>query len=174
MNKVETERLRLTLYTDREKTDFIGLLTDPAVMKYVDRGVMTNSQAEALWLKLPTDLYPKSIATIWAVKAKDDGRYLGNASIRPRPEHQNEWEIGYYLRRDEWGKGFATELANRLIRYGFDTLNLHEIFATVDVDNMASKHVLDKAGLRLFRSERDEQGPFHVYRIARPPASTSA
>jgi ribosomal-protein-alanine N-acetyltransferase len=141
MSRIESERLLFSLYTERDKADFIDLLTDPVVMRYVDRGVLSTEQAEALWKKLMNDLYPKGVDTIWAVFAKDDGRFVGNASLRPRPENRAEWEIGYYLKPDEWGKGFATEIANRLVRYGFGELNFRKIFATVDTENEASRRV---------------------------------
>jgi len=167
MNRIETERLVLELYTGNDKDYLIGLLTDPAVMKHVDKGVLDIPQAESLWNKLVNEWYPQGVDTIWAVTAKDDGRYVGNASIHPRPERKQDWEIGYYLISTEWKKGFATELANRLVRYGFDVLSLPAIYATVDTDHPGSIHVLEKAGLSLFRSEYDEQGEFYVYRTIR-------
>ena len=162
--QIETDRLRFSLYTEREHDDFVRLMTDSAVMKYVDKGVLTVPQAEAFWARLTDQLYPKGVDTIWAVFAKDDGRYVGNASVRPRPERQKDWEIGYYLKTEEWGKGLASEIAGRLVSYSSEALRLGEIYATVDVENLASRRVLEKAGLSFFRKEYDEQGVFYVYR----------
>ena len=167
MSRLETERLRLELYTDRDRSDFIALLTDPAVMRFVEKGALNLYQADALWQKLLCEFYPDGVDTIWAVFAKDDGRYVGNASLRPRPERQQDWEIGYYLKPVEWGKGFATEIATRIVRHGFEVAGLDEIYATVDTDNLASIHVLEKCGLKMFRKEFDDQGVFYVYRIKR-------
>ena len=162
--RIETQRLLLSLYTEREHDTFVKLVTDPLVMRYVDKGVLTVPQAEGLWTRLVDEWYPQGVDTIWAVFAKDNGRYVGNASVRPRPERQKDWEIGYYLLPDEWGKGFASEIADRLVHYSFDALGLEEIFATVDVDNLASRRVLEKVGLSFFRKEYDEKGVFYVYR----------
>jgi ribosomal-protein-alanine N-acetyltransferase len=169
MSRIETERLILSLYTENERGDFVKLLTDPSVMRYVDKGVLTAPQAESLWARLMERWYPQGVDTIWAVFAKDDGRYVGNASVRPRPEKPEEWEIGYYLCACEWGKGYATELARRLVDHAFDHLGLREVYATVDVENLASRHVLEKAGLELYREEYDEQGVFFVYRVEQDP-----
>src|SRR6185503_18944478 len=149
MSRIETDRLVLALYTDRDRANFIELLTDPVVMRYVDRGALTLENAEALWQKLIHEFYPNGVETIWAVFAKDDGRYVGNASLRPRPERQKDWEIGYYLKPAQWGNGFATEIASRLVRYGFEIAGLDKIYATVDEENAASIHVLEKCGLKL-------------------------
>jgi [ribosomal protein S5]-alanine N-acetyltransferase len=165
MSRIETDRLVLTLYTDRDKNDFIRLLTDERVMRYVDKGPLSSDQAETLWRKLMDEFYPKGVDTIWAVFGKDDGRFVGNASLRPRPERQKDWEIGYYLTPAEWGKGFATEIASRLVRFGSETAGLREVYATVDKENVASIHVLEKSGLKFFRKEYDDRGVYYVYRF---------
>jgi [ribosomal protein S5]-alanine N-acetyltransferase len=160
---METERLILRLYDENEKSLLTELFTDEDVMKHVDTGVMTIEKAEALWKKLIEDFYPKGKDTIYAVFAKTDGRYIGHASIRPRPEKTEDWEIGYILRKEEWGKGFATEIAARLIKFGFENLNLPEVFATIDDDNLGSIKTAEKAGMSFSHYEYDEQGRFSVY-----------
>jgi RimJ/RimL family protein N-acetyltransferase len=81
---MQTERLIFKFYEEKDRDDFIALFTDPAVMKYVGDGVLTNEQAEAFWRKLFEKLYPGKV-NIWAVFAKDDSRYVGHAGIYPRP-----------------------------------------------------------------------------------------
>jgi [ribosomal protein S5]-alanine N-acetyltransferase len=58
-----------------------------------------------------------------------------------------EVEVGYRLRHDAWGQGFATEGARELVRYGFDTVGLLRIIGITDPDNLASQNVLRKCGL---------------------------
>lgn len=162
---LETERLILSLYKDNEKDNFIVLLTDEKVMEFVDIGVFTKEKAEILWTKLIEDYYLNGKETIYAVFAKDDKRYIGHAAIRPRPTKKEDWEISYMLRTEEWGKGFATEIAERLIAFGFDELNLPEVFATIDDENYGSIKVAEKSGMRFLRYEYDEKGRFSVYSV---------
>jgi RimJ/RimL family protein N-acetyltransferase len=163
MKKIETERLRFVHYDEALYEDFIRLFTNEDVMRYVDKGVLSRAATDALWHRLTKEFYPQGIKTIWAVTAKDDGRFIGNASIRPRPSQKNETEAGYMLMPAEWGKGYATEIARRLIAYGFDELGLKKVFATVDVRNESSIHVLEKCGMNLMRSEYDEPGECYLY-----------
>ena len=163
---METERLILRLYTDFDREDLIKLFTDEAVMKHVDTGVFSQEKAEEIWLKLIEKFYPQGITTIYAVCDKTDGHYIGHAAIRPRPIREDEWEISYILKSAEWGKGYATELARKLVEIGFDELNLPALYATVDTDNFASIHVLEKIGMRHLRDEYDEQGRFYVYGVS--------
>jgi RimJ/RimL family protein N-acetyltransferase len=165
MEKFQTERLIFTLYDESLHEDFIGLFTDEEVMKYVDRGVLSREASEALWHRLIDEFYPAGIDTIWAVRAKEDGRFVANASIRPRPEYRHEIEIGYVLAKPEWGKGYATEIAAKLIEYGFKEMKLDTLYATVDTGNANSIRVLEKCGMNLVRTEYDQDGKFYVYGI---------
>jgi hypothetical protein len=71
-----------------------------------------------------------------------------------------------YTDRDKYDfLGFATEIALRLVLFGFETAGLKEVFATVDKENLASIHVLEKSGLEFYRKEYDEQGVFFIYRL---------
>ncbi|MDQ3040901.1 MAG: GNAT family N-acetyltransferase [Acidobacteriota bacterium] len=159
---METERLIFRHYIQEDYKDFINLFTDAAVMKHVGNGVMTAEEAAAFWRKLFEKLYPQSF-NIWAVFAREDSRYVGHAGIYPRPTHKEDWEFVYFLNQTSWSKGYATEIARRVIEYGFDELKLPKIYATVDDDHSASIRVLEKAGMNFERYEFDEGGQFSVY-----------
>jgi ribosomal-protein-alanine N-acetyltransferase len=165
MKNIETERLIFAHYDEDMYEDFIHLFTDEDVMKYVDKGVLSRDAADALWHRLTREFYPRGIKTIWAVLARENGRFIANASIRPRPEKKDETEIGYMLMQAEWGKGYATEIARRLIKLGFDELHLKTVYATVDVENESSIKVLEKCGMEIIRVEYDELGKFYVYGV---------
>jgi RimJ/RimL family protein N-acetyltransferase len=55
-------------------------------------------------------------------------------------------EIGYFLKRSAWGKGYATEACERLIQMAFEESPLTEIVANFDEGNVASRKVLEKLG----------------------------
>ena len=163
---METERLILRRYTAEDKADFVALFTDALVMKHVGDGVLTQEQAEAFWQKLFEKLYPQNY-NIWAVFEKAKSQYIGQAGIYPRPTKKEDWEFVYFLNRKSWGKGYATEIAKWIIEFGFEELNLPEVFATVDDDHSTSIRVLEKAGMKFKRFEFDEKGQFSVYSLAK-------
>lgn len=162
---LKTERISFHPYTEESEPEFISLMTDPAVMKHVGDGVLSETSARSLWRKLLFEMYPSGSDTIWRMSAVPDGRYIGHASIRPRPEHPDDWEIGYILKGEVWGKGLATEAARALVAFGFERLGLNEVFATVDDDNSASIRVLEKAGFKFLRFDFDDRGRYSVYSI---------
>jgi RimJ/RimL family protein N-acetyltransferase len=161
---METERLFLRRYCEKDRQHFIALFTDAAVMKHVGDGVLTGEQAEAFWRKLFEELYPQNF-NIWAIFSRENSNYVGHAGIYPRPTKKEDCEFVYFLNRDFWGKGYATEIARRVIKYGFEELNLPEVFATVDDDHSASIRVLEKARMNFERYEFDDDGRFSVYSI---------
>ena len=64
-----------------------------------------------------------------------------------RPDHRSG-DIGYVIRPDCWGRGYATAAAGLLIEFGFDRIGLHRIWACHDPDNAASGRVLEKVGMQ--------------------------
>lgn len=164
MKQPETERLVFRRYENEDENDFTALFTDAVVMKYVGDGVLTGEQAQAFWQKLFGRLYPQNF-NIWAICAKDNSRYIGHAGIYLRPTNEKDWEFVYFLKQSEWGKGYATEIARKVIKFGFEELNLSEIFATVDDEHLNSIRVLEKSGMKFERFEHDDSGQFSVYAI---------
>ncbi len=162
---MKTKRLIIRIYQKTDYQENIKLFTDKNVMQFVGSGDFSHNQAEHLWKKLFENFYAKGLNTIYGVFAKEDNRYIGHAAIRPRPTKTDEWEISYILKTDEWNKGFATEIAKKLVEYGFDELKLNAVFATVDTDNLASIHVLEKIGMKKVYDEYDEDGLYFVFGI---------
>ncbi len=62
-------------------------------------------------------------------------------------------ELGYLLARPYWGRGLMTEAAGLTAAYGFGTLGLARLIAFADVQNIASRRVLEKIGMRAQGSE---------------------
>jgi [ribosomal protein S5]-alanine N-acetyltransferase len=84
---------------------------------------------------------------IWelAVVVTSAGRLIGACDLTC--EDGREGDLGFIFSKDVWGTGYATEAAREMVRAGFDDLKLERIFATCDVENLASARVLEKAGL---------------------------
>lgn len=75
----------------------------------------------------------------------------------------NDYELIYALDKQYWGKGLATEIANAVVKYGFEKLKIKTFFASIDPANKVSKKILLKIGfLEKFRRE-DEFGLQTIY-----------
>ena len=136
-------------------------------MKYVDKGVFSIEKAESIWKKLLEVFYPDGKDTIFAVFSQENDEYLEHVAIRPRSPKQEDREITYFLKTSTWGKGYATEIAKRLVELGFDDLKLSEVFATIDDENLNSIKVIEKSGMSFSRHEFDEDERTSIYSIKR-------
>lgn len=76
-----------------------------------------------------------------------DGQLAGTGGLEIREGPFRCAELGYLLHPDYWGKGIATEAAQLLLRFAFDTLRLHRVEAVTRPDNIASRRVLEKLGM---------------------------
>lgn len=75
------------------------------------------------------------------------GKLIGSGAISVTNAHHGRGEIGYVINREFWSQGYATEVAQLLVQFGFQHLRLRRIEATCHPDNRASARVLQKAGL---------------------------
>lgn len=83
-----------------------------------------------------------------AVTLVEHGMVVGLAEMNVRDAGFAVGEIAYVLHPDYWGRGIATEAAQRLLRFGFEILGLHRIHATCDPRNVASARVMEKIGMQ--------------------------
>ena len=75
-------------------------------------------------------------------------RVIGNGGIRMNMAQSWESDLGYELDSRYWHQGYATEAAQALLRFGFEELRLHRIWAHCVAENTGSAHVLEKIGMR--------------------------
>jgi len=78
----------------------------------------------------------------------EQGRHIGGCGIY-LDETFKKAEVGWILRKEEWGKGYGSEAARELIKFGFEVLGLDEITATCDARNRGSAKVMEKCGMML-------------------------
>ena len=102
----------------------------------------------------------------WAAHTRSDGQFIGWFGLRPvtpaagamvhwpdaPPGDISVVSLGYRLRTSAWSRGYATEGARALVRRAFAELGVRQIVATTMAVNTASRRVLEKAGLKYFRT----------------------
>jgi len=167
---LETERLLLRRFSMADVDNLVELDGDPEVMRYINGGKPTPRD------EIQNDVLPAFLEYyenfdgygFWAAIEKSTGDFLGWFNFRPDKESgSNDPELGYRLRRSAWDRGFATEGSRALIDKGFTEFGVQRVFASTMKVNMASRRVMEKAGLRFVRHlfqewpeviEGDEEG----------------
>lgn len=97
---------------------------------------------------------------------KQSGDLIGHAGLIPQTiEGREELEIGYWISRRYWGRGYATEAGKALRDYGFDVLGKNRFIALIHPENLASKRVANKLGMSLEKEITICDQDVHVYSL---------
>lgn len=108
---------------------------------------------------------------MFAVEERSSREIVGRVGLMLHPDwplHGPKVEVGWTLQRTAWGRGYATEGAKASLAFGFDVLDLPQIFSMTRPDNARSRAVMERCGLTL-RGELEFHGWHQVhYAIDRP------
>jgi RimJ/RimL family protein N-acetyltransferase len=152
---LETERLVLRRFTEADVDNLFDLDSDPDVMRFLTGGKPTPREV------IRNETLPRLLRYyerfagfgFWAAIEKSTGEFLGWFHFLPRKgSGPDEAELGYRLRKSAWGKGYGTEGSRALIRKGFTELGVRRVVAETMAVNIASRRVMEKAGLTLVRT----------------------
>ncbi len=122
---------------------------DPEVAKFVEWGPNTPAETKN-FVRRAIDLSkdrPRQSFEL-AVIMQSTGKLIGGCGLTITLPKFKTAAIGYVLHRDFWGQGVATEAAQALVKFGFEQLGLHRIYATCDSLNPGSARVMQKCGMR--------------------------
>jgi len=160
---LETERMVLRQFTLDDVEHVLALDSDPEVRRFVEDGEPVNRDEITDTIKHWMGYYERSETYgFWAAIDKDTGEFLGWFHFRPRQGHAvDEPELGYRLVAATWGKGYATEGSRALIDKGFESTDIVRVVAETLAVHVASRRVMEKAGLRHIRTYPTEW-PVHL------------
>ena len=82
------------------------------------------------------------------VTLPENNQAIGKVTLTMQNDTINEWEIGWTLHPDSWGKGYASEAARAVIEFAFNKLQVHRVVAFCNAENAASEKVMQRAGMR--------------------------
>ena len=164
---LETERLLFRNHELGDLEPFCAMEADPEVRRWVGGYPRSREAAEEKFRR--TYLKPRTNRLgMWATVFKPEGRYIGYCGVYGG-HARGEGTLGYYLAREYWGRGLATEGARAFVDFGFRELRLTRIVAAVETGNDVSRHILEKLGFRLFQHEAGERRSFDHFVLERTP-----
>jgi len=137
---IETDRLLFRKLTEDDAPLLYDLNLDPEIIRYHGR---------------------------WAVHLRFGLEFIGWCGLKYLTE-TNEVDLGYRLKKNFWGNGYATEAARACIKYGFATLNLGRIAARALPANLASIKVLEKCGMEHLHEEMMHGYLHKTYQVTNP------
>jgi RimJ/RimL family protein N-acetyltransferase len=154
--ELHTARLRLRSWRPEDLDLFAALNSDPGVMEYFPQ-LLSRQQSDLLAEHIVNDLRSQGWG-LWAVEVaatRSFAGFVGLSRPRFRAHFTPAVEVGWRLARQHWGYGYATEAAWAALEFGFESLALGEIVSFTSVDNLRSRRVMERLGMR-----RDRQDDF--------------
>ena len=170
MMVLESERLLFRAHEPGDLDAYCAMEADPEVRRYVGGAPRSREDAERKFRN--THLKgAKGRLGLRATVLKQYGKYIGYCGlyphVGPRGPVRGEATLAFYLAREYWGRGLATEAGRAFVQYGFDQLKLARLVATVQVGNDASLRVLEKLGFSLSGTEVGVR-VFQKFQLANP------
>ncbi|MCI0353911.1 MAG: GNAT family N-acetyltransferase [Acidobacteria bacterium] len=163
---LETERLRLRQLVAEDVDSLFTIWGDGETMRYYPRPY-SRSEVEEL-IERQRRRYREDGYGLWAVVLKGSGEVLGDCGlVRQEVEGKSEIEVGYHFRRDSWGHGYATEAARAAVEYGFRTFGPARIIALVRPENVPSRRVAERLGMKVDRQVTWAGMPHDIFAVSR-------
>ncbi len=156
--ELNTPRLLLREFVKADWPEVLAYERDPRYLQYSDWTDRTPDEVQRfvqIFLDQQAEQPRRKFQL--AVTLKASGRLIGNCGIRQTAAGAHEADIGYELSPVHWGRGYATEAARAIVRFGFAELKVHRIWAWCIADNTASARLLERLGMKLEGRLRDKE-----------------
>ncbi|MEV7660517.1 GNAT family N-acetyltransferase [Paenarthrobacter sp. NPDC089316] len=141
-----TSRLRFREMTPDDLDDMDSLLGDPRVMAYYP-APKTRDEAAA-WISWNQAKYARHGYGLWIIETLDGG-FAGDCGLTwQNVNGRSELEVGYHVRLDLQGRGYATEAALACLDYARDVVGVGLLVAIIHPSNVASRRVAEHLGMR--------------------------
>jgi len=99
------------------------------------------------WISGHGEAFAEQRGVVFAIDLQSDGLLIGAVGLELHMTH--EWaELGYWIGKPYWNRGYGTEAAREVLRYGFQELRLNRIHARYMPKNVASGRIMEKLGMR--------------------------
>jgi len=146
--RLETDRLVLREFLDRDRAPFAALNADARVMEHFPNA-LTRGESDELVDRIGQHWAEDGVG-LWAVERRDDGAFLGFTGLAP-PRFEAAFtpcvEVGWRLAAEAWGHGYATEAARAALAFGFEVRGLSEILSWTVPANLPSRGVMERIGM---------------------------
>lgn len=146
---IETERLRLRTWDDGDGAAFGAATNTPTVMRWLG-GIADPATFEAIEARVQAEQAAHGHC-FWIVERKDDGRMLGFCGLKIASDAgapiEGEVEVGWRLREDAWGQGYAKETARACLDWAWLNTAAPRVVAITVPGNRASWGLMERLGM---------------------------
>ena len=143
---LHTDRLLLRPFAQADADAMFVLHGSPRVLRYWDAPPWKERAQAERFIAACRQIEQEGTGARLAIVRAADGVFIGWCGLVKWNADYRSAKLGYCLDDAAWGQGFATEAADALFHWAFDTLDLNRVQAETDTRNTASSRVLEKLG----------------------------
>lgn len=148
MRFIETERLQLRTLSTEDAERVEELASDYEIARTTLTIPHPYPKGSAVpFIESVLKMEEKEPVAFFAIIEKESSSLIGIINIGNHPVHKRG-ELAYWVGKPYWGKGYGTEAAKAVMKFGFEVLNLHKIFAASFTDNPGSWRIMEKIGMK--------------------------
>lgn len=151
MNKeyfMKTEQIGFSHWSEADLELAIQLWGEQEVTQYICETGKFTQQNIVDRLNVEVNNREKYQVQYWPIFHLMTGELIGCCGLRPFKSEQDAYEIGFHLRREYWGQGYAFEAATKVIGYAFTELNAVKLYAGHHPQNAGSRKLLARLGFQ--------------------------
>lgn len=162
---IETKRLVLRRMIEDDTDQLLILFTDPRVMASFD-GLLFDRTKMETWVRRNLEHQDRYGYGLFSIILRNEGILIGDCGL----EHMEvggkaEVELGYDIRSEYWGKGYASEAARAVRDYAFTEIGLKRLISIIRPTNAASIRVAEKIGMDKEHSIERSGHIYYIYSI---------
>jgi [ribosomal protein S5]-alanine N-acetyltransferase len=166
MPTLETKRLVLRSFRANDADAMAQLFANPGFMRF-SLGVFTERQKTIDFIEKVMGWDRAGMPSQFAVVPRDESSVIGYCGCHHHPEVPGEVEIGYRLHPDYWNRGLISEAARAVRDYGFEDLQLPRVISLIHPENIPSRRIAEKNGMKVEKEITFRGFPTLVYAITR-------
>jgi ribosomal-protein-alanine N-acetyltransferase len=156
--KLTTQRLILREFVAEDWPTVLAYQSDPRYLRYYEWTERTEADVRSFVQRfVDRQAEEPRLKYQLAITVAGEGRLIGNCGVRLAEAGAEAGDLGYEIAPAYWGRGYATEAAEAMMRFGFEALGLHRIWAHTVAENAASQRVMEKLGMRCEGRLRETQ-----------------
>lgn len=147
---LETDRLILRQWQEKDLLPFAELNADPEIMKYFPKA-LSRQESDNVVLRFRAMIVLNQGWGFWAVEMKATGEFVGSVGLAHQPDRFDFspcTEIGWRINKNFWGQGIAKEAAEASLDYAFKVLHLREIVSFTSIHNTPSENLMKRLGMQ--------------------------
>jgi RimJ/RimL family protein N-acetyltransferase len=145
---IRTERLILRTFNLYDAPVVQRLASDGEIASTTSDSEIPEPDMAEQWIKIRQARFGNGESFDFAIVHREQGFLIGAINLGVEYKNDESMQLGCWIGKSFWNQGYCTEATRAVVKYGFEVLRLHRIYARLFTRNPASGRVLQKIGMK--------------------------